>query len=208
MKKIGRLCIITDTNVQLKYSHVELAEMAIKGGADIIQFRDKFMGTADMISTARAIRKICTKKGAIFLVNDRVDVALVSEADGVHLGKDDIPVYEARKLLGSRKIVGGTAHSLKEALMREKEGADYIGFGHIYETFSKEKKGRPKGTDYLRKVVDAISVPVIAIGGINITNIDDVMQTGVHGAALIGSVVKSKDPIKIVRELREKIYRV
>lgn len=206
MKKIGRLCVITDTHTQSKYSHIELAKMAIKGGADIIQLRDKFISTSEFIRIAINIMKLCRKHKVLFLVNDRVDVALVSGADGVHLGKEDIPVKEARKLLGNGKIIGGTAHTLKEAIQREKEGADYIGFGHIYPTRSKHKHEEPKGIEYLRQVVKRITIPVIAIGGIGISNIDEVISTGVHCAAVIGSVAGSKDPERAVKELRKKIY--
>ncbi len=206
MKKIGRLCVITDTHSQSKYSHIELAKMAIKGGADIIQLRDKYISTSDFISLAIKIRKLCNKHKVLFLVNDRVDVALVSGADGVHLGKEDIPVKEADKLLGKKKIIGGTAHTLNEAIQREKEGADYIGFGHIYPTSSKHKPDKPKGIKYLKRVVEKLKIPVFAIGGIGISNINEVMSTGVHGIAVIGSVAGSKDPESAVKELRKKIY--
>ena len=206
MKKIGRLCVITDTNVQNKYSHFELAKMAVKGGADIIQLRDKLLPTSELIKEALKISSYCKKHKVLFLVNDRVDIAMISDADGVHLGKEDIPVQEARKLLGRKKIIGGTAHSMKEAIQREKEGADYIGYGHIYATGSKFKPEKPKGTAELSKIVNKIKTPVLAIGGIGIENIPGVLQTGVHGAAVIGSVVKNKNPQKAVKELREAIY--
>jgi len=206
MKKIGRLCIITDTTVQKKYSHYEIAKMAVKGGADMIQLRDKFLPTSELIQVAVKISAYCKKHKVLFLVNDRVDVAMIAGADGVHLGKQDIPVPEARKLLGRNKVIGGTAHSLSEARLREKEGADYIGYGHIFPTASKHKPEKPKGTAELGKIVMKIKTPIIAIGGIGIKNISEVMQTGVFGAAVIGSVVKNKYPQKTVKELREAIY--
>ncbi|HMT11038.1 MAG TPA: thiamine phosphate synthase, partial [Ignavibacteria bacterium] len=104
MKKIGKLCVITDTTVQKKYSHFELAKMAVKGGADIIQLRDKFLLTNELIEEAVKISAYCKKHNVLFLVNDRVDIAMICDADGVHLGKEDIPVREARKLLGRKKI--------------------------------------------------------------------------------------------------------
>lgn len=206
MKKIGKLCVITDTAVQKKYSHFELAKMAVKGGADIIQLRDKFLPTNELIEEAVKISAYCKKHNVLFLVNDRVDIAMISDADGVHLGKEDIPVREARKLLGRKKIIGGTAHSLKEAKQREKEGADYIGYGHIYATGSKFKPEKPKGTAELAKIVKKIKTPVLAIGGIGLDNIPEVMRTGVHGVAVIGSVVKNKNPQKAVKELSKAIY--
>jgi len=206
VKKIGKICIITDTQVQKKYSHIEIAKLAIKGGADIIQLRDKFLSTSELIDTAKKISLLCKKSNVIFLVNDRVDVALVSGADGVHLGQEDIPIKDARKLLGKNKIIGGTAHNMREALACEKAGADYIGYGHIYPTASKHKPDKPKGTAKLKEIVNRIKIPVIAIGGITQENLSDVVKTGVHGAAFIGSVLKSKDPVKTIKEIRKIIY--
>lgn len=207
MKKIGKLCVITDTVIQNKYSHYEIAKMAVKGGADIIQFRGKDMPTGELIETAIKIRKLCNRNNVLFIVNDRVDVALISAADGVHLGSDDIPLKDARKLLGKNKIIGGTAHSFKEAVQSEKEGADYIGFGHIYRTRSKIKTDKPKGTAYLKKVVEKLKIPVFAIGGLNHANIKEVMKTGAHGAAVIGAVVKSSNPFKAVKVLKSMILQ-
>jgi thiamine-phosphate pyrophosphorylase len=193
-------------HTQNKYSHYELAKMAIKGGADMIQLRDKFLSTSEFIRIAIGIRKLCNKHKVLFVVNDRADAALVSGADGVHLGKEDIPINDAAKILGKKKIVGGTAHTLKEAVQREIEGADYIGFGHIYHTSSKHKSDKPKGIKYLKRVVEKLKIPVFAIGGIGISNINEVMSTGAHGAAVIGSVAGSKYPERVVKELRKKIY--
>jgi thiamine-phosphate pyrophosphorylase len=206
MEKFGRLCVITDTNIQRKYSHFEITKMAIKGGADIIQLRDKLLSTSELIKIAVKISEYCRAKGVTFLVNDRVDVAMIADADGVHLGKEDIPIAAARKLLGKKKIIGGTAHSFSEAVKREKEGADYIGYGHIYPTFSKNKPEKPKGTRELGRIVSRLNIPVLAIGGIGLENIYEVMQTHVHGAAVIGSVLKNKFPVKAVKELRKAIY--
>ncbi len=205
-KKLGKLYLITDTNIQNKYSHYEIAKLAVKGGADIVQLRDKNLTTAGLYETAKKIAKLCRNNGVIFLVNDRVDIALVSDADGVHLGKSDIPVKKARKLLGKNKIVGGTAHSLIEALMCQSEGADYIGYGHIFPTKTKFKPEKPKGLKNLENIVSRIRIPVFAIGGIAPENLDSVLRTGVHGAALAGSVLKANHPVKILKELRRKIY--
>jgi len=206
MKKIGKFCVITDTSIQTKYTHEEIASMAIKGGADIIQLRNKTMPTDDLVKTAIRIKNICNKKNILFIINDRVDVAMLSDADGVHLGIDDIPIKDARKLLGKNKIIGGTAHSLKEALQAERNGADYIGFGHIYPTFSKVKRTKPKGINNLKKVCKAVKILVIAIGGINLENVKEVLNNGTDGIAVIGSVVKNEFPVKACKQLREMIY--
>jgi thiamine-phosphate pyrophosphorylase len=202
MKKIGRLCVITDTAIQSKYSHIEISEMALKGGADIIQLRDKLMSSAELLDTAIKIKRICTQAGALLIINDRVDIAMLSDADGVHLGKEDIPIKEARKLLGKGKIIGATANSLSDAKKAVKAGADYIGFGHIFPTFSKMKSTLPVGIEGLKEIVNEIKIPVLAIGGIDLNNIQIVIDTGVYGIAAIRCVVKSENPEKAVKELR------
>ncbi len=206
LEKSGKLYLITDTNIQKKYSHYEIAKLAVKGGADIIQLRDKFLTTSQHYDTAVKIAKLCRISGVIFLVNDRVDIALAAETDGVHLGKEDIPVKEARKLLGKNKIIGGTAHSLSEAIKCESDGADYIGYGHIFPTKTKHKPEKPKGILNLKQIVNKIKIPVYAIGGISPENIESVMNTGVHGAALAGSVLRSGNPVKTLKEIRRKMY--
>jgi thiamine-phosphate pyrophosphorylase len=206
LKKIGRLCVITDITIQNRYTHVDIAEMAVKGGADMVQFRDKEMPTGEMIDTAKFIAKICRKKNVTFIVNDRVDVAMSSDADGVHLGIADIPIAEARKLLGKEKIIGGTSHSLEEALFAEKQGADYIGFGHIYPTYSKYKPEKPKGISGLKEILQNVKTPIIAIGGIDLDNSRDIISAGCYGIAVIGSVARAENPEKVVKLLRRVVY--
>lgn len=206
MKRIGKLCVITDTAIQSRYSHVDIAEMAIKGGADMIQLRDKEIPSGELVEIAKLVSRMCRRNNVMFIVNDRVDVAMFSDADGVHLGIDDIPIPEARKLLGKGKIIGGTAHSQNEALRAEKFGADYIGYGHIYKTYSKDKPEKPKGISELRNILQVIKTPVLAIGGINPENSRDVVSTGCHGIAVIGSVVRSGNPEKVVKLFRKIIY--
>ncbi|GAH35651.1 unnamed protein product, partial [marine sediment metagenome] len=136
MKQIGRLHVLTDTVLQSRFSHLELARMAIKGGADTIQFRQKIGATREMIKIVRQLKQLCLDSGITLIVNDRVDVAIATEADGVHLGQNDFPIALARKLLGENRIIGGSAASLEEAQKCLAEGADYIGFGPVYPTAS------------------------------------------------------------------------
>ncbi len=206
MKKLGRLYLITDTEIQKKYSHYEIARIAVKAGADVIQLRDKNKPSGLLAEEAIKISRLCKKNNITFIINDRVDIAMVSDADGVHLGRTDLPIREARKLLGNRKIIGGTAHNLAEALSCQALGADYIGYGHIYPTKTKFKPEKPKGIKKLSEIVKKIKIPVYAIGGIGPENITDVMCTEVHGAAVAGSVLKSSDPAKTLKNLRKLIY--
>ena len=204
-KRIGHLHVLTDETVQNRFTHLELAERAIEGGADTIQFRDKNKSAKDLLEIATALVRLCRARGVPFIVNDRVDVALAVGADGVHLGQRDIPVAVARKLLGPGKIVGGTAASLVDAVAAQNDGADYVGFGHIYPTGSKQKPGAPTGPDSVREVSAALSIPVIAIGGIDRGNYLPVFEAGAWGIAVIASVCASPDPARAAREIKNGI---
>ena len=202
VKKIGRFHVLTDTELQSYFSHVELAELAIAGGADTIQYRQKTGETMEMIRVAEQIQALCKRAGVTFIMNDRVDVAIASHADGVHLGQNDFPISLARKLLGETAIIGGSAGNMEEARKCFLEGADYIGFGPVYSTSSKENAGPASGLDLLRQVVKEIPVPVIAIGGINKDNTPLVRETRVYGIAVISAVCCDKDPKEAAQCLR------
>ena len=202
MKKIGRFHVLTDIDLQNCFSHVELAELAIAGGADTIQFRQKTGETMQMIRIAEQIQALCKRAGVSFIINDRVDVAIASHADGVHLGQGDFPIPLARKLLGEEAIIGGSAGNEEEARKCFLEGADYIGFGPVYPTSSKEDAGPASGLDLLRQVVEKIPLPIIAIGGINKDNTLLVKETGAYGIAVISAVCCEKDPEEATRCLR------
>ncbi len=197
--KSCKLYVITDVNIQKKYSHVELSEILCKNGVKLIQFRDKLMNTKELFQTAKKMKIICEKYKAKLIINDRVDIAMLSGADGVHLGKDDMSVKDVRKLLGKNKIIGGTAHSLKEAIDAEKDGADYVGYGHIFPTQTKLKSDKPKGISKLKEVVDKVSIAVYAIGGIIHSNIEEVLSTGVYGVAVSGGIINTKNVKSSVR---------
>lgn len=197
-----KLHVITDTSIQDRFSHLELAEFAVRGGADVIQLRDKEMGTAALLGVALAMQALCKKAGVTFLVNDRVDIALLADADGVHLGQDDLPVPEARKILGAEKIIGGSAASPDEALALEKQKANYIGFGHIFPTSTKEKSSEPKGVQKLKDVCQTVKIPVVAIGGIDLSNLESVLEAKPAGIAVIRAVCASEDPEQATRQLK------
>lgn len=194
--------MLTDTCLQTQFSHLELAELAIAGGADTIQLREKTGETREMIRVAEQIQAICKGAGVTFVVNDRVDVAIASHADGVHLGQNDFPIPLARSLLGEEVIIGGSAGNMEEARKCLLEGADYIGFGPVYFTASKENAGPAGGLDLLKQVVRKIPLPIVAIGGITRDNTPRIMQTGAHGIAVISAVCCQKDPAESTRCLR------
>lgn len=203
-RPIGRLHVLTDTKIQARYSHVDIARLAIEAGADVIQLRDKELSTKELLRVGEAIKILCQESNVTFIVNDRVDVALALEADGVHLGQDDMPIAMARKLLRD-KIIGGSAGDLLELQNCLSQGADYIGFGPIFPTTTKPDAGPSIGIHALLEAVKHSRVPIIAIGGIAIHNVGEVMATGAYGIAVISCVAKSEDPRAVVRALREKI---
>jgi len=201
MKQIGRLHVLTDTVLQSRFSHLELARMAIKGGADTIQFRQKIGATREMIEIVRQLKQLCLDSGITLIVNDRVDVAIAAEADGVHLGQNDFPIALARKLLGKSRIIGGSAASLEEARKCLAEGTDYIGFGPVYPTASKADADPVTGIKLLKQAVEIIPLPIIAIGGINIENMPEAIRAGAQGIAVISAVCCQEDPEQATRTL-------
>ena len=201
MKRIGKLHVLTDTVLQNRFSHIELAIQAISGGADTIQFRQKNGSTKELIEIATKMKHVCSEMGAAFIVNDRIDVAIACEADGVHLGQDDFPIPLARKLLGENRIIGGSAGTPEEIEICLRGGVDYVGFGPIYATGSKDDAGPATGMDILKQIVQTTPVPVIAIGGIDQTNAARVMAAGAHGIAVISCVCCRDDPASATREL-------
>jgi len=208
MKKIGGLHVLTDTVLQDRFSHLDLARLAITGGADTVQYRQKTRATRDMIETAAAIQDLCASAGVTFIVNDRVDVAIAAKADGVHLGQDDFPVRLARELLGLDRVIGVSGGVLDEARQGIADGADYVGFGPIYATDSKPDAGEAQGLGKLSEMACSLSVPVIAIGGIGIDTAADVIRAGAHGVAVISAVCCREDPEGATRTLVGRIRSI
>ena len=207
MKNIGMLHVLTDITLQSRFSHVELTRQAIAGGADTIQFRQKSGSTREMIDIARRMKRVCGEAGVSFIVNDRLDIALASEADGVHLGQDDFPLPLARKLLGPDRILGGSASDMEEARICLSEGADYVGFGPVFPTTSKDDAGPVSGIERLKEIVENIPVPIIAIGGISAKNAPAVMKAGAAGIAVISAVCCQEDPLEATRSLHDAVLK-
>lgn len=199
--------LVTDSGISKKGTLSDVME-AVEAGCKIIQYREKNRSTKEMIDEAADIKRICSDK-AIFLVNDRIDVALAVDADGVHIGQDDMPIETARKLLGEEKIIGLTVHNVSEAIEAEKSGADYVGLGSIFDTSTKKDAGKGIGPARIREVKNTIKVPVVAIGGINKENCRIVVENGADSLVAISAVVCSGDVkretrgfIDIIREIK------
>jgi thiamine-phosphate pyrophosphorylase len=173
---------------------------AIEGGATAIQLRRKHELGRSFVELGHAIRNVTREKGVLFIVNDRVDVALLVDADGVHVGQDDISCLDAKRLMGDR-IVGISAETVEEALQAQRDGADYLGVGAVYPTRSKPDAGYT-GIDGLQNIVQAVQIPVVAIGGIERSNIGQVMETRVAGVAVVSAIMSAQDPRQAASDLR------
>lgn len=183
------LYVITGEQFHPGRSYLEVIEEAIQGGADIIQLREKNKTKKELLHMARALRELTRRYDVPLIINDHLDLALAVDADGVHLGQDDLPLVEARKILGPDKIIGISTHALEEALQAEKDGADYIGVGPVFPTKSKVDVVDPVGLSYVEEVAEHISIPFVAIGGIKLHNLDSVLASGARRIAVISAIV-------------------
>ncbi|MEW8978773.1 MAG: hydroxyethylthiazole kinase [Symbiobacterium sp.] len=183
----------------------EVVEAVLQAGCRMIQFREKHLPLAAQVEAARWVREACRRYGALFLVNDRVDLALAVGADGVHLGQDDMPVAAARRILGPEAIIGATCETAGEARAAEAAGADYIGAGPVYATPSKADAGAPYGPDVVRRVSEATCLPVVGIGGIGIGGAAPVIAAGAAGVAVISAVAGAADPGAAARAILEEV---
>jgi thiamine-phosphate pyrophosphorylase len=207
-RALGRLHVVTDATLQTRLTHAELARLAARGGADTIQFREKRPWTTRaLVEAAAAVRRALAGTGAALIVDDRVDVAGAIGVAAVHLGRDDLDVATARRLLGPGALIGGTANSLEEARRVAASGVDYLGVGPVFGTRSKANPAAPLGLDGLRAIVRAVPVPVIAIGSITAERVADVLDAGAHGVAVLSAVARRDDPEAAARELRRAVDR-
>jgi thiamine-phosphate pyrophosphorylase len=197
------LYVITDETIAGGRSHGEIAQLAIAGGADVVQLRDKDLSCAGLAAIGREIAAITRKAGVVFIVNDRLDVAIVCGADGVHVGQDDLRVSTARQLAPPGFIIGVSVGTVAEAVEAEREGADYLALSPTFSTVSKGDAGPGHGLDRLREIRRAVSIPVVAIGGISRQNVRDVIAAGADGIAVISAVVASPDITAAARELKD-----
>lgn len=172
-----------------------------------MQLREKALSGTNLLALARQMKELTTAYNAKLLINDRVDIALLSEADGVHLGHGSMPPEAARRLLGPTRLIGVSTHSIKEAKEAEAGGADFIVFGPVYHTPSKAAYGPPAGVKALGEAVAALKIPVYGLGGIKMENADEVLKTGCAGIALISAILATPDARKSARALVEALTK-
>lgn len=187
-----QLYLVTDEACLQHKKLFGAVEEALKAGVTLVQYREKNGLGKEMLRKASALKKLCHRYHVPLLVNDRLDIALLSGADGVHLGQDDIPVAEARRLAGPDFIIGATAHSVEEALKAEADGADYLGCGAVFYTNTK-KDTVPLGLEGLTAIRRAVTIPIVGIAGVTPENYPEVLATGADGAAVVSSILGAED---------------
>ena len=171
---------------------IEVARQILQAGAWLFQYRDKLSSRRGLFEQAVRLSGLSRAAGTCFIVNDHVDIALAVQADGVHIGQDDLSIETARRLMGDDKVIGVSTHTLEQAIAAEAAGADYVGFGPIFETATKVA-GPVLGVEELRRIRRSISIPVVAIGGIDSGNAPDVIAAGADGIAVAGAILRAGD---------------
>jgi len=189
-------------------SNLEVLDALIKGGAKVVQLREKEASKREFFELAKIFRQRTHGADMTLIINDHVDICRAVHADGVHLGQDDFPAREARELLGPLTIIGVSTHSVEQALQAVEEGADYINVGPIFATQTKEHSGPPVGLDLFRQVRELVNIPITVMGGINLDNLDQVLAAGANRIAVVSAVVGAEDIAGAVREFRRRIRGV
>ncbi|MBR5520961.1 MAG: thiamine phosphate synthase [Oscillospiraceae bacterium] len=208
MKKIDTtLYLITDSTGFSEDEFLYRVEEGIKGGATLLQLREKDKTTREYIALAEKVHKISQKYNVPLIIDDRIDVAMAVDAEGVHLGQSDMPVNIARKILGKDKIIGATAKTVAQAVEAYENGADNLGVGAIYPTTTKVKTVLTS-VEILKEIVKSVPIPVNAIGGLNKENIDVLKNTGIAGICVVSAVMKSENPQKSASEIKERFLEM
>jgi thiamine-phosphate pyrophosphorylase len=198
-----RLYVLISSSIATK-SVKETSRLVIDGGADAIQLREKTISDSEFISLAGEVRDITTKRGSLLIINDRVHIARKINADGVHLGQQDMSALEARNIIGDEKIIGVSTHNVIQARQAQKDGADYIAIGPIYPTSTKDYEPSV-GIEIIREISGAVSIPFIAIGAITLDNLDEILKAGASRIAVCSAIIGAKDIYSTTRQFKEKL---
>ena len=197
------LYLITDRQQTSGRDLLQVVERALRGGVRAVQVREKDLTSRELYESTYELRKLTARYDAKLFVNDRVDIALAVEADGVHLGNNGIPIYRARKILGEKKLIGVSCHNQISAITAQEKGADFITFGPVYYTQSKAVYGKPVGLERLEEVANLLQIPIFALGGVNSANAREVLDHGAFGIAMVSAILKADDPQEAAKELIE-----
>lgn len=208
MKKFDlSLYLVTDPDAGKERTVQEVVEKAISGGVTMVQMREKEGDTGQLLEKAKKLKEILEENGIPFIIDDRIDIMLAVDADGVHVGQSDMPCAVARKLIGEDKILGVSVHTVEEAMKAEKEGADYLGVGAIFSTKTK-KDADAVSLETLKKIVESASIPIVAIGGIHAKNAMRLQGSGIHGIAVVSAIMKAEDPMENAKALKEIVKEI
>ena len=197
-----RLCLVTDRGLAAGRSVVDVALAAVRGGATMVQLREKEATTRAFVEQARALKAALAPLGVPLAINDRLDVALAVDADGLHVGQDDMPVDEARRLMGPGKFIGLSITAVDQVLRPDAEAADYLGVGPIYAQRTKEDAAAPLGVEGLRRARSLTRKPIVAIGGLTPDNSAPALAAGADGLAVVSAIVAAADPEAAARRFK------
>ena len=194
--------LVTDHRNKTDEEFLNIIEEAIKGGTTIVQLREKTASTKDFYQLALKVKEITSKYDVPLLINDRIDIAIAVDSEGVHIGQDDMPADIARKIIGEDKILGVSASTVEEAKKAEIDGADYIGSGAVFPTATKDDADSVSKEE-LKEIVDSIDIPVVAIGGITLENAESLKDTGIAGFSVVSAIMSADNPKEASQKLRE-----
>ncbi len=201
------LYLVTSAEFSRGRSTIEVVERALAGGVRLVQLREKGLSGSDLTELAGEVHALTRRAGALLLINDRLDIALAVEAEGVHLGKDDLPIDLARRIAPDL-IIGASSHSVDEALYAERRGASYVNIGPVFPTKTKEWQGDFLGTDVVRRVADAVRIPFTVMGGIGKEQLADLAAAGASTFAVVSAIAAADDPVAAAGDLLAEIERV
>lgn len=199
--------LVTDRDLMSTETIEEAIEQAIAGGTTLIQLREKECSSLDFYNTAVNVKEICDKNKVPLLINDRLDIALAVDADGVHVGQSDLPASVVRKIIGEDKIIGVSAGNLKDAVKAERDGADYIGVGAMYATGTK-KDAKPTSLETLKEIRKNVNIPIVVIGGINKDRIKDFKGTNINGVAIVSAIIAQKDIKRSANDIKNEFNKL
>lgn len=205
MKQNYSVYLVTDRDLAGESDLVDIVLAAVSGGVSCVQLREKKLPTRQFVEEGRRLVEKLRPLGIPLIVNDRVDVALACDADGVHLGQNDMHIADARGLLGSHRIIGISAESLEDAIRAEQEGADYVGISPVFSTATKADIAEPIGLKGVRAIRESVQLPLVGIGGISAANAADVIQHGADGVAVVSAIVAARCPETSARELLQQV---
>lgn len=200
------LYLVTDRDILHGRDLVKSIEDSILGGTTLVQLREKDVSTREFYNIAVKVKELTHKYNIPLIINDRMDIALSVDAEGLHIGQSDMPLKIARKILGEDKIIGVSTSTVEEAVEAEKDGADYIGVGALFSTTTK-KDAKSVTLDELKNIKRSVNIPIVGIGGINMNNVESVMETGIDGVAIVSAILGQKDIKKVSKEFKEKVKK-